>query len=168
MPERREMVINTGPLIALIAALGSLDVLRRLYSRVVVPYEVAHEILIANATKYGAKEFEQAAWLTRVNRAQCLPPFLANVLDPGEAAVIHTALTEGIDAVCIDEPAGRRIARLHGLRLTGSLGVLLRAKKEGHLAEVRTAVQRMRDNGIHMHQHLFQYVMKQAGESFNT
>ena len=42
MPDRgKTIVTNTTPLIALTAATGSLDVLRSLYTRVVVPYEVA-------------------------------------------------------------------------------------------------------------------------------
>ena len=42
MPDRiKTIVTNTTPLIALTAATGNLDVLRELYSRVVVPYEVA-------------------------------------------------------------------------------------------------------------------------------
>jgi len=45
MPDQAKVVVtNTTPLIALTAATGNLDVLRCLYSRVVVPYEVAEEI----------------------------------------------------------------------------------------------------------------------------
>ncbi len=45
MPDRnRVLVTNTTPLIAITAATGSLDVLRFLYSRVVVPLEVAEEV----------------------------------------------------------------------------------------------------------------------------
>ena len=47
MPDSSKMiVINTTPLIALTAATGNLDVLKTLYSRVVVPYEVAEEIKV--------------------------------------------------------------------------------------------------------------------------
>ena len=43
MPDSEQTVVtNTTPLIALTAATGSLDALRFLYSRVVVPFEVAH------------------------------------------------------------------------------------------------------------------------------
>ncbi|MFP5269408.1 hypothetical protein [Coleofasciculus sp.] len=41
-------------------------------------------------------------------------------------------MNENIQTVCIDEIAGRRIARLSGLSLTGSIGILLRAKREGY------------------------------------
>jgi len=39
MPETNKIVINTGPLLALIAGLGDLKILNSLYEQVVVPYE---------------------------------------------------------------------------------------------------------------------------------
>ena len=45
MPDQNRVVVtNTTPLIALSAATGNLDILRTLYTRVIVPYEVAEEI----------------------------------------------------------------------------------------------------------------------------
>ena len=44
MPESRELVINTGPLLALIAGTGDLSLLGQLYKRVLVPFEVCQEI----------------------------------------------------------------------------------------------------------------------------
>ena len=40
MPDPKELVINTGPLISLVAANGDLEVLRGRYARIVVPFEV--------------------------------------------------------------------------------------------------------------------------------
>lgn len=65
----------------------------------------------------------------------------------------------------IDEPAGRRVARLHGLRLTGSLGVLLRAKREGHLPALRPVLMQMTMQGIHLHPHLIDSTLKLANEA---
>ena len=45
MLEPRVVVTNTTLLIALTAATGGLEVLRALYSRAIVPYEVGTEIL---------------------------------------------------------------------------------------------------------------------------
>lgn len=44
MPETRQLVMNTGPVLALVTALGKLALLRELYERVVVPHEVTQEI----------------------------------------------------------------------------------------------------------------------------
>lgn len=63
-------------------------------------------------------------------------------LDRGEASVVKLAINEGIETVCIDEHLGRRVARLNGLRVTGSLGILIRAKREGHSLCISDAVSR--------------------------
>lgn len=81
-----------------------------------------------------------------------LPPYLQNVLDRGEAAVIQTALQEGVQRVCIDETVGRRIARLSNLNVTGSIGVLLKAKSMGHPIDMAEAINRMRERGIWLSQ----------------
>ena len=77
-----------------------------------------------------------------------LTSLLQNTLDSGEAAVIQLALNQGIQTVCIDESVGRLIARLSGLSLTGSLGILLRARQEGHPLSIREAIHSMKKRGI--------------------
>jgi len=59
----KQVVINTTPLIALTAATGNLDVLRCLYSKVIVPYEVAEEIRAGGRDSFGVDVFDQASWL---------------------------------------------------------------------------------------------------------
>ena len=139
MPETREIVINTGPIIALVAGLGSLEVLQ-MYHRVYVPFEVSQELLVNNQTRFAAREFAEAHWLEKGTAPLEISPYLLNSLDLGESSVIQAALNMNIHTVCIDEMAGRRIARLNGLQVTGSVGILLRAKREGHLDSVRAAM----------------------------
>lgn len=147
MPGPRDLVINTGPLLALTAA-GHLDVLRPLFHRVVVPSEVCREITAGGRTQFARAEFAAADWLEQRTAPTPLPPFLRTVLDPGEASVIALALTESIETVCIDETLGRRIARLHELAVTGSLGILIQAKQHGLPVSVRSSIGRMRQHGI--------------------
>ena len=106
---------------ALIAALGDLKVLESLYERVFVPYEVCLEILAGGSSGFGIDEFSQATFLFKQKNQTKIEPYLLNSLDLGESSVIQTALDMKIRTVCIDEAMGRRIARLNGLTLTGSL-----------------------------------------------
>ena len=124
----KQVVINTTPLIALTAATGNLDVLRCLYSKVIVPYEVAEEIRAGGRDSFGVDVFDQASWLSINPEPLELLPYLQNTLDRGEASVIQTALRLGINLVCIDETIGRRVARLSNLTVTGAIGVLLKPK----------------------------------------
>lgn len=160
MLERAKVVVsNTTPLIALTAALGSLDVLQFLYARVVVPFEVAQEVRAGGAFSAGVDTFESATWLDVQAEPVVLTPFLKNSLDAGEALVIQTAMNLSLPLVCIDEAVGRRMARLSGLTLTGTLGVLIKAKQLGFPIDMKLAIANMRQHGIWLSQSLIDFAL---------
>lgn len=164
MPSPHAIVCNTGPIIALVAGTGGIEVLRALYDRVIVPYEVQREILAKGGSLLGADEFVKASWLHKRTSAVNASPFLLNSLDPGERAVVQVAVDEGVETVCIDEAVGRRIARLHGLKVTGSLGVLIRAKQEGYHISIASATEAMKAKGIRLSDELVKAALRLAGE----
>lgn len=162
MPDR-SIVINTTPLLALVAA-GGLDALPLLYQHVIVPLEVADEIRAGGEAGFGVAEIAAAHWLEIQTAPADIPAYLVNALDRGEAVVIATALTRGIPLVCIDETVGRRVARLAGLTLTGSLGVLISAKQRGYPATIASAIARMRERGIWLSADVTATALAAAGE----
>ncbi len=164
MPETDTIVINTGPILALVAGLGNLSVLNSLYERVLVPYEVCEEVMAGDSAGFGVSEFDDADFLIKYNKPAQIQPYLLNSLDLGESSVIQVALDEKIQTVCIDEAVGRRIARLNGLTLTGSLGIMIRAKKEGHPFLLQEAIKRMRGHGVWLSERIATFALEQAGE----
>lgn len=164
MPDLKDIVINTGPLLAITAALGSLSLLNDLYRRVLVPYEVKKEITGHGPNRFGVKEFKDARFLHVHSRSLSISPILQNTLDSGEASVIQLALLRKIDTVCIDETVGRRMARLYNLKVTGSLGVLLRAKNEGFPVLLKESIEKMQAKDIFLSPNLISVVLKMAGE----
>jgi predicted nucleic acid-binding protein len=164
MPSINQIVINTSPLIALVAAMGDLNILESLYTDVLVPLEVSEEILIGGTTGLAVNEFQSASWLKKQTSLLSISPFLFNSLDLGEASVIQLALDKNISTVCIDEAVGRRIARLSGLSVTGSIGILLRAKREGYPMSIKTAIQKMLNHNIRLSQSVIDFAVKEAGE----
>lgn len=161
----RDIVINTGPIIALVSAAGSLDWLPSLYRKILIPFEVLQEIeaggqgnpeilalnLIADRVIIGQVESE-------------IPTALLRDLDTGEASVIANANLNHIDTVAIDEKSGRRLARIHGLRVTGSLGILLKAKKQNMIPSLSDCITRMRHHGIWIAEDLVANSLREAGE----
>ena len=63
MPDPKELVINTGPLISLVAATGDLEALRGRFARIVVPFEVCSEILTGGPAGFAVPEFQAASFL---------------------------------------------------------------------------------------------------------
>jgi predicted nucleic acid-binding protein len=164
MPRTKTLVVNTGPIIALVAALGDLRVLQ-VYQRVRVPVEVCQEISAGGPAQFAVAEFEAAHWLEKREQPLSIAPVLLNTLDQGEAAVIQLALDENVKTVCIDEAAGRRMARLYDLSVTGSIGVLLRAKSEGYEFSMREAIDRMQAQGVWLSDRVIAFALAQAGEA---
>lgn len=164
MPDApRQLVINTTPIIALAVATGGLDVLRICYDRVIVPYEVEKELLAAGLQAPGVSAFTESIWLERLTAPQTVPPFLRNSLDKGEAAVIQSAVAHGLGLVCIDEKMGRRIARLHGLAVTGSVGILVKAKQLGFPLDTTEAITRLHRHGIWLGRDVEQFLQNANG-----
>jgi predicted nucleic acid-binding protein len=62
MPETDRIVVNTGPLLALMAALGDLSLLDNLYTQIVVPREVEAEVLAGGKIGFGVETFSAASF----------------------------------------------------------------------------------------------------------
>ena len=99
MPKTKELVINTGSLLTLIAGIGDLSLLELLYKRVLVPFEVCQEIEAGGASGFGVSEFRRSSFIGKRSNPLTITPFLRNALDLGEASVIQLALDEIIQTV---------------------------------------------------------------------
>ena len=165
----KAIVLNTSPTLALVAALGSLDLLGKIYQRVLFSDIVAREIRHAGRLGFGVDAFE-AALKTGVpfelrELSQAIAPWLAAALDADEASVIALANQANVPLVGIDELAGRRVARLNGLQVTGSLGILLKLKAARHISEIAPCLARMRAQGIWLSADLQAQALLMAGEN---
>jgi len=89
----REIVINTGPVITLIAATISLDWLSKMYQNVWIPHEVDKEIAVSISGAPEQEALRHAVDVVRIlSPLAFIPQALLRELDLGEASVIHTAL----------------------------------------------------------------------------
>lgn len=66
--------------------------------------------------------------------------------------------------VIIDEKIGRNVAEYLGLKVTGTLGVLLKAKQQGLIPSFSEAVRLMQAQGIYYQTSLIQKLAQTVGE----
>lgn len=97
-----------------------------------------------------------------------LPVLLNSQLDKGEASVIQNVVMPGISVVAIDKKMGRLIARLHALRITGSVGILIKAAKAGLIPSLETCFERMHAHGIWISRDLQEQALQILPFHFNT
>jgi predicted nucleic acid-binding protein len=154
------IVMNTGPLVSF-ARIGCLDVIGRLPYEFLCPVEVWQELDEGLASGY---PWVAPAWLRKVPLVTPPSPALLAGLDLGEAAVIQLALDGGVRTVAIDEWKGRRAALASGLRVTGSLGLLGRAKAQGFIPELKPLIEKAIDAGIWYNRELVRAFLEAAGE----
>lgn len=76
--------------------------------------------------------------------------------------MIQTAMNLDVPLVCIDEVVGRRAARLCGLKVTGTVGVLLKAQQLGFAVSIPEALRRMREHGIWLSDKVVQFALAQG------
>lgn len=158
------VVSNAGPIIAL-ARIEHLALLPGLYGEIVIPPAVRREVVEKGAAQPGASVVATASWV-RVEAVHdsMAVALLRGHLDAGESEALVLALQTEADLVLMDEARGRRVAAARGLNLTGTLGLLVTAKKRRLVERVEPLLARLAETGFRMSDTLRQEVMKLAGE----
>ncbi len=152
---------NTTPFIAL-ASIDQLDLLRQLFKQVHVAESVIEEC--AEGGRILVPDLRSLDWIVPIqDEAEGGLPFLFE-LDRGEKQTILLARKHGSGKVIIDERLGRRVAEYVGLNVTGTLGVLAKAKSTGLIPSFHDAAEAMRQQGIHYNTGLITRLAQHLGE----
>lgn len=159
------LIADSGPLIAL-AGVKQLDLLPRLYRRAAAPAAVIEELIAAPEPVAATQVLEQAPWLERL-APRAVAEGLSAVLGRGEAEAIALALEYPEALLLLDDRAARRAAESLGVPVTGTAGVLVRARREQYIESVRSllvACRRRRANGYYLSDRVVERACREAGE----
>ena len=156
----RKVIANTTRLIAL-ANIGRLELLHKLYGTVIVPQAVMDEI-VRNPAK---QRVHSSQWIqVETIQDDSQKDIFRARLHAGEVEVMILARELDADLVLMDDEAAKKTAKFLGLKVTGTLGILLKAKKEGYLAKVEPVMDELLRDGLYISDSVQNYVLKEAGE----
>ncbi len=125
------VVSDTSPVLNL-ARIGRLQLLPLIYGQVLIPATVFEELTASKRDLPPAIDLASEPWLIVASaQDQARVQELRTHLDPGEAEAIVLAVERHADLLLVDERRGRRTATAAGLKVTGLLGVVARAKRAG-------------------------------------
>lgn len=139
------VVSNTSP-ISNLAIIGRLGILSRQFGTIWIPEAVRRELarLEHQAGRESIKQALSQGWIQIESATPSdLARNLASSLDAGEAEAIALASQSAAALLIMDESAGRAAARNLGIAMTGTLGVLLKEKREGRLPSMGEEMDRL-------------------------
>jgi predicted nucleic acid-binding protein len=155
------VVANTTPLISL-ASIGQLDLLRQLFGTIAIPSAVYLEIKAKPS--FGFEEVEQD-WIKVLPVTEKADlPMLLQKLDLGEAETLLLARELGADRVLVDEMMGFQVAKSMGLVPVRTLSMLLAAKQNGFIPEIKPLLEEMVIQGRWYSNEVCQTILEKAGE----
>ena len=152
---------NTTPLLAL-SSIGRLHLLEQLFGTVSVASSVVDEC--REGGRIAVPNLTAIPWIQVQpdEEATSLPVLFE--LDRGEKQTLLLAIRQRADLVLIDERLGRRTAEYLGLKFTGTLGILLKARAAGLIPSFLNAAMAMKEQGIYYNSALIHRLAMLVGE----
>ncbi len=163
VPEK-PVICNNSPLVAL-WRLDLLSLLRDLYTEVLIPEEVKNEFL---AVEWMVRQqaLKNAPWITTVTLTTPLDTSVyPKGIHRGEAAVFDLAKEHGTQLLILDDKDARGYAKRIGLPVTGTVGILMEAKRSGFVNAIKPLLDILIENGVRLQASLINDALQEAGET---
>jgi len=158
----KKVISNTTPILSLLK-IGKLNLLKKLYGYISVPFAVYEEIESGKDRDYYV-DISKMEWIKieKIHSNES-KQYLFD-LDEGEAEVLILAHEQQADLVILDEIIGRRYAIQMNLNLTGTLGILLKGKKYGYIDKITPLLHELINKNSWINPKLAAKVIEMAGE----
>jgi predicted nucleic acid-binding protein len=147
MPE--PIIADTSSLIAL-ERINLLQILCKIYKEVIIPESVIKEFGNLSLSCLSIRKVES-------NLLKLLITDLN--LGKGEADVIALASQTGLKVI-IDDSKARRVAENMGLKVTGTIGILIKAERAGLIGSAHDKVRELREKGFYVSEELLEDISK--------
>ncbi|MEQ8413628.1 MAG: DUF3368 domain-containing protein [Imperialibacter sp.] len=147
------VVSDTSCFIAL-SNIGKLEILQKLYGQIYSSEEVEAE--------FGEKLPPWINILALSDKQK--QQMLEFQVDKGEASAITLALEIDANLIILDDYKGRLAAEKLGLEITGTLGVIIKAKKKGIISTIKPLLELLKKSAFRLSDSLTEEALKEAGE----
>jgi len=152
---------NTTPFIAL-SSIERMLLLPELFNTIRVADAVVQECLQGGPII--VPDLRSLDWIRILPDDEEIPFPVLFELDKGEKQTLVHALAFPGSLVIMDEKIGRNMAEYLGLKVVGTLGILVKAKRLGMIQSFRQEVSRMIEAGIRYSPQLVETLCAQLGE----
>jgi len=139
MPESSTVIIADTSCLIILHKIGELDLLQRLFSQVTITPKIAEEY-----------QNELPAWVRVTPPNEKSYRAIAGILDDGEASAIALALDMSDSRLILDDIQARKYAKRLNLSVTGTLGIIALAQKEGIIPSAMKIIDKIQDTNFRL------------------
>jgi predicted nucleic acid-binding protein len=149
-----EIVISDTSCLILLRKIDQLFLLSKIYGKVTVTPVIAKEFGL------DLPEFVEV----REPKDQSLFRTLTQLVDQGEASAFTLAFEIDNCVLILDDRKARRVAKSLGFKMTGTLGLLVKAKQDGVLPEIKPLLAKLKETDFRISEKVITKILEQAGE----
>ena len=156
------VVVNSTPIISL-HCIDKLDLLSKMYHAVYIPYGVYEEVCVDGDVREETLVYYPNITVKRIANEDARKYF-KTALHKGEVETMILADELKADACIIDDRLAREYARHLGLKITGTLGVLIKAKERGLIDLITPYMDLLLQNDVFIGDSIYETAKRLAKE----
>jgi len=149
-----KVIISDTSCLIILTKIGELDLLRQLYKTVTITQDILLEC------GENLPDWIEVQHVKDNYRQQ----LLEMQIDKGEASAIALALETADNIVILDDWKARKVAERLGLSVTGTLGVIIKARNSGIIPTIKPYLNKIRETNFRISEELEQIALKEANE----
>jgi len=149
-----KIIISDTSCFIILTNIGELSLLQKLYSKITTTVEIA--------TEFGEPLPEWVEILTV--KSKDTQRLLEMQIDKGESSAIALALEISDSLLILDDIKARKVATQLGLSITGTLGIIIKAKLEGIIPSVIPILNKIKQTDFRLSNEVELQVLKAAME----
>ena len=147
-------IISDTSCFILLSGIGELELLQKTYGQVLTTIEVASEFGQA------LPDWVEIKSPSDKNRQHDLEM----QVDKGEASAIALAIETPDSTLILDDIKARKLAEKLGLEITGTIGVIIKAKLKGIIPSIKPFLAKIRNTNFRLSTEVETSALREAGE----
>jgi len=149
-----KIIISDTSCFIILSKIGEMDLLEKVYGQVITTEEIAIE--------YGET---LPVWVEVVSvKDKMRQQLLEFQIDKGESSAIALALEIPESTIILDDFKARKVAKQLGLTITGTLGVIIKAKLLGKIESIKPILEKIKETNFRISTDIENQALKEANE----
>jgi predicted nucleic acid-binding protein len=150
----QKVIISDTSCLILLDKIGELELLNKLFGQIVITREISNEFKKKLPDWFSIEEPTNKTY----------QKILEASLDKGEASAIAFAIEQTDCLLIIDDYKGRKYAEQLGIKITGTLGLIINAKLSGHIESVKPMLDKIKKTDFRLTEELAKKTLEKSNE----